>query len=46
VRVYNQLIGSFDIGGAAANAFVLSAVLAGSLFVYVKFFAGRGEDNL
>ncbi|MCU1597715.1 MAG: transporter permease [Glaciihabitans sp.] len=46
VRVYNQLIGSFDIGGAAANAFVLSAILAGSLFVYVKFFAGRGEDNL
>jgi ABC-type sugar transport system permease subunit len=45
VRVYNQLLGSFDIGGAAANAFVLSAILAGSLFIYVKFFATRGEED-
>jgi ABC-type sugar transport system permease subunit len=45
VRVYNQLLGNFDIGGAAANAFVLSAILAASLFVYVKFFASRGEDE-
>jgi multiple sugar transport system permease protein len=45
VRVYNQLLGSFDIGGAAANAFVLSAILAASLFVYVKFFATRGEED-
>ncbi len=45
VRVYNQLLGYFDIGGAAANAFVLSAILAGSLFIYVKFFARRGEEE-
>lgn len=45
VRVYNQLIGNFDIGGAAANAFILSAILAASLFVYVKFFANRGDDE-
>ena len=45
VRVYNQLLGNFDIGGAAANAFVLSAILAASLFVYVKFFASRGEED-
>ncbi|MDQ1554669.1 MAG: multiple sugar transport system permease protein [Microbacteriaceae bacterium] len=45
VRVYNQLLGSFDIGGAAANAFVLSAILAVSLFIYVRFFASRGEDD-
>jgi ABC-type sugar transport system permease subunit len=45
VRVYNQLLGNFDIGGAAANAFVLSAILAASLFIYVKFFASRGEDE-
>jgi len=45
VRVYNQLLGNFDIGGAAANAFVLSAILAATLFIYVKFFATRGEEE-
>ena len=45
VRVYDTLIGSFDIGGAAANAFVLSAILGVFLFVYVKFFAGKGDDE-
>ncbi|AGW42036.1 ABC transporter permease [Leifsonia xyli subsp. cynodontis DSM 46306] len=45
VRVYDQLVGSFDIGGAAANAFVLSAILGVFLFVYVKFFAGKGDDE-
>jgi ABC-type sugar transport system permease subunit len=45
VRVYDQLLGSFDIGGAAANAFVLSAILAVSLFIYVKFFAGKGDQD-
>jgi ABC-type sugar transport system permease subunit len=45
VRVYDQLLGSFDIGGAAANAFVLSAILAVSLFVYVKFFASKGDRD-
>jgi ABC-type sugar transport system permease subunit len=45
VRVYDTLLGSFDIGGAAANAFVLSAILAVALFIYVKFFATRGEDD-
>lgn len=45
VRVYDLLVGSFDIGGAAANAFVLSAILGVFLFVYVKFFAGKGDDE-
>ncbi|WP_431278637.1 carbohydrate ABC transporter permease [Leifsonia poae] len=45
VRVYDTLLGSFDIGGAAANALVLSAFLAISLFVYVKFFASRGSEE-
>jgi multiple sugar transport system permease protein len=45
VRVYDTLLGSFDIGGAAANALVLSAILAVSLFVYVRFFAGRGSEE-
>ncbi|WP_090035724.1 MULTISPECIES: sugar ABC transporter permease [unclassified Leifsonia] len=45
VRVYDTLVGSFDIGGAAANAFVLSAILSVFLFVYVKFFANKGDDE-
>lgn len=45
VRVYNTLLGTFDIGGAAANAFVLAAILAVALFIYVKFFATRGEED-
>ncbi|MFG1905621.1 carbohydrate ABC transporter permease [Kribbella sp. NPDC048928] len=45
VRVYDTLLGSFDIGGAAANALVLSAILAVSLFVYVRFFSGRGTEE-
>jgi len=45
VRVYDTLVGSFDIGGAAANAFVLSAILSVFLFIYVKFFVGRGDDE-
>jgi multiple sugar transport system permease protein len=45
VRVYDQLTGSFDIGGAAANAFVMAAILAVSLFIYVKFFGGKETDD-
>jgi len=45
VRVYDTLVGSFDIGGAAANAFVLSAILSVFLFIYVKFFVGRGDEE-
>jgi ABC-type sugar transport system permease subunit len=45
VRVYDTLLGSFDIGGAAANALILSAILAFSLFIYMKFFAGRVDDE-
>ncbi len=45
VRVYNTLIGSFDIGGAAANALILSVILAFSLFIYMKFFAGKVDDD-
>lgn len=45
VRVYDTLIGSFDIGGAAANALILSAILAVSLLIYVKFFASAGTEE-
>jgi multiple sugar transport system permease protein len=45
VRVYNTLLGSFDIGGAAANALILSAFMAVALFVYIKFFASRGSEE-
>lgn len=44
VRVYDTLLGSFDIGGAAANAFVLSAFMGVALFIYVKFFASRASE--
>jgi multiple sugar transport system permease protein len=45
VRVYDTLLGDFDIGGAAANALVLSAILAVSLFIYIRFFANRGSED-
>jgi ABC-type sugar transport system permease subunit len=45
VRVYNTLLGDFDIGGAAANALVLSAILAVSLLIYVRFFTNRGSED-
>jgi multiple sugar transport system permease protein len=45
VRVYDTLLGDFDIGGAAANALVLSAVLAVSLLIYVRFFVNRGSED-
>ena len=45
VRVYDTLVGSFDIGGAAANAFILSAILGVFLFIYVKFFGSKGDDE-
>jgi ABC-type sugar transport system permease subunit len=41
VRVYDTLTGRFDVGGAAAQALVLAAFLAVSLFVYVRFFVRR-----
>ncbi|WP_432845594.1 carbohydrate ABC transporter permease [Amycolatopsis sp. CA-161197] len=39
VRVYDFLTAQFDIGGAAAQALVLAAVLVVFLAVYLKFFA-------
>lgn len=45
VRVYDQLTGSLDIGGAAANALVLAVVLAIFLTVYMRFF-GRKEQEV
>jgi multiple sugar transport system permease protein len=45
VRVYDTLLGDFDIGGAAANALVLSAILAVSLLIYVRFFVNRGSED-
>lgn len=44
VRVYDTLTGRFDVGGAAAQAIVLAAFLAVSLFVYIKFFV-KSEAN-
>lgn len=45
VRVYDTLTGSLDVGGAAAQALVLAAFLAVSLFVYMKFFVKREVDQ-
>lgn len=45
VRVFNTLVGNSDIGGAAANALILSAILGIALVVYVKFFIGRGSET-
>lgn len=45
VRVYETLLGTFDIGAAAANAFVLSAILAVALFIYVKFFVSKEQED-
>ena len=44
VRVYDTLLGSFDIGGAAANAFVLSAFMGVALFIYIRFFTDRASE--
>ncbi|MFI5059998.1 MAG: carbohydrate ABC transporter permease [Actinomycetales bacterium] len=45
VRVFNVLVGNSDIGGAAANALILSVILGVALFIYVKFFANRTEES-
>jgi len=46
VRVIDKLNGTFDIGGAAAEALALSAILAVFLIVYVKMVGNRvGEDT-
>ena len=45
VRVYDTLTGRFDVGGAAAQALVLSAFLAVALFVYVRFFVRKGGEE-
>lgn len=39
VRVYDQLVGSGDIGAASANAVVLAIILAVGLFAYTRFTA-------
>jgi ABC-type sugar transport system permease subunit len=44
VRVFHALVGDFDIGGAAANSLILSAILAVSLFVYMRFFAVKEKE--
>ncbi|GAA4973435.1 carbohydrate ABC transporter permease [Kineococcus glutinatus] len=45
VRVYDTLTGRFDVGGAAAQALVLSAFLAVALFCYVRFFVRKGGEE-
>lgn len=45
VRVFNTLVGNSDIGGAAANALILSAILGVALLLYFKFFAARAEES-
>ena len=45
VRVFNTLVGNSDIGGAAATALILSAILGVSLLIYVRFFLGRTEEE-
>lgn len=44
VRVYDELTGNLDIGGAAANALVLALLLGLSLLVYMRFFGRREYD--
>jgi ABC-type sugar transport system permease subunit len=41
VRVYDYLTGQFNVGGAAAQALVLAAILVGFLLIYVKFFVRK-----
>lgn len=36
VRVYDQLVGSSNIGAASANSVVLAVILAGALVVYMR----------
>ena len=43
VRIYDQLVGSSDIGGASASAVVLTVVLVGMLAIYMRFFAGKEQ---
>jgi len=45
VRVYDYLTARFDIGGAAAHALVLAAVLVVFLAIYLRFFAPRVEEE-
>ena len=43
VRVFNQLTGNFNVGGAAATALVLAAVLAVFLYFYMRMLGRREE---
>jgi ABC-type sugar transport system permease subunit len=45
VRVYDTLVGNSDIGGAAATALILAAILGVALLVYVRFLGGTEEDS-
>lgn len=45
VRVYDTLLGTFDIGAAAANAFILSAIMGVALVIYVKFFVSKEQED-
>jgi len=41
VRVYDLLTGAFDVGGAAAQALILSLIMGVFLMVYLKFFVPK-----
>lgn len=41
VRVYDLLTGAFDVGGAAAQALILSLIMGAFLIVYLKFFVPK-----
>lgn len=45
VRVYDQLVGSGDIGAASANSVILAAILAVGLFAYTRFARVREEKS-
>jgi ABC-type sugar transport system permease subunit len=45
VRVIDKLNGTFDIGGAAAEALALSAILAIFLIIYVKLVGNRAGEQ-
>ena len=44
IKVYDFLIGEFDVGAGAGMALVLFTVLGMLLFVYVKWVLRRAEE--
>jgi ABC-type sugar transport system permease subunit len=45
VRVYDDLTGQFDVGGAAAQSLILAAFLAVFLAIYMRYFVRKTMDT-